>query len=344
MHNQYGFYLSDDEFIKAWKENPSPTLMARAVKMSVRAVQSRRRTIEVKLGVELPTTVDLTAEHNKKQKADAAIIRAEKEAKVRERIEQSPINVRRGMALEKGRVIVFSDAHFWPDDTTTAFKALIKFIEHFKPSAIVCNGDAFDGGSISRFPRIGWDKKPTVQHELEACQFYLGEIEKIRPAGCRLIWTLGNHDARFETLLANKAPDMEGVMGFSLKDHFPHWEGCWSFWVNEDTVIKHRLKGGRYAGYNNVNATLGQNIITGHTHVLCTSPISAYGKTAWGVQTGTLAEPTGMQFADYTEDAPHDWRSGFVMLSWEKGRMLMPEMIQVCGENEVEFRGEILEV
>ena len=64
----------------------------------------------------------------------------------------------------------------------------------------------------------------------------------------------------------------------------------------------------------------------------------------WGVQTGTLAEPTGMQFADYTEDAPHDWRSGFVMLSWEKGRMLMPEMIQVCGENEVEFRGEILEV
>jgi len=24
--------------------------------------------------------------------------------------------------------------------------------------------------------------------------------------------------------------------------------------------------------------------------------------------------------------------------------LLMPEMIQVCGENEVEFRGEVLEV
>jgi hypothetical protein len=32
------------------------------------------------------------------------------------------------------------------------------------------------------------------------------------------------------------------------------------------------------------------------------------------------------------------------MASWERGRLLMPEMIQVCGENEVEFRGEILEV
>jgi len=252
--------------------------------------------------------------------------------------------VRRGMALEKGRVIVFSDAHFWPDDTTTAFKALIKFIEHFKPSAIVCNGDAFDGsGGISRFPRIGWQKTPTVKEEIEACQFYLGEIEKVAN-GAQLIWCMGNHDARLTNYIAANAPQLEGLPHTELKDFFPLWKPCWSFWVNEDTVIKHRLKGGRYAGYNNVNATLGCNIITGHTHVLCTSPISAYGKTAWGVQTGTLAEPTSMQFANYTEDAPHDWRSGFVMLSWERGRMLMPEMIQVCGENEVEFRGEILEV
>ncbi len=46
----------------------------------------------------------------------------------------------------------------------------------------------------------------------------------------------------------------------------------------------------------------------------------------------------------YTEDNAKDWRQGFVMASWERGRLLMPEMIQVCGENEVEFRGEILEV
>ncbi len=73
------------------------------------------------------------------------------------RIEQAPISVRRGTALDKGRIIVFSDAHFYPDDTTTAYKALLKFIEHFKPNIIVNNGDSFDGGSISRFPRIGWE-------------------------------------------------------------------------------------------------------------------------------------------------------------------------------------------
>ncbi len=142
---------------------------------------------------------------------------------------------------------------------------------------------------------------------------------------------------------AAQASAYEGVQGFHLKDHFPLWEGCWSFFVNADTVIKHRFKGGRYAGYNNAVAAQ-TNIITGHTHVLACQPITGYAKTIWGVQTGTLAEPNSLQFADYTEDSPKDWRSGFVMLSWERGKMLMPEMIQVCGEDEVEFRGEILKV
>jgi hypothetical protein len=47
---------------------------------------------------------------------------------------------------------------------------------------------------------------------------------------------------------------------------------------------------------------------------------------------------------EYCEDSPKDWRSGFVMLSFDQGRMLMPELIMVCGEDEVEFRGEILSV
>lgn len=337
--NGVGYYLTDAEFIAKWKENPSPTLMSKATGYSIRAVQNRRRTVEIRNNVVLEVSVDLKKEHNEKQKQE----RLAREEANRIKIQEAPVNVRRGIDLEKGRIIVFSDAHFYPDDTTTAYRALLKFIEYFKPNVIVNNGDSFDGGSISRFPRIGWDKKPTVIEELEANKFYLGEIEKIRPAGCRLIHCLGNHDARFETMLAAQASAYEGVQGFHLKDHFPLWEGCWSFWVNEDTVIKHRFKGGRYAGYNNAVAAQ-TNIITGHTHVLACQPITGYSKTIWGVQTGTLAEPNSLQFADYTEDSPKDWRSGFVMLSWDKGRMLMPEMIQVCGENEVEFRGEILQI
>lgn len=316
------YYITDDEFIKVWNELGSPIKVSKQLKLSIRNVYSRRRNIETKHKIDLSTT----------DPQGNGVIK---------KIHQTPGHVRRGIELDKGVVIVFSDAHFWPDDTTTAFRALIHFIKLLKPSVIVNNGDAFDGGAISRFPRIGWDSKPTVKQELEACQFYLGEIEDI--AKCPLIWTLGNHDARFETVLANNSSQFEGVKGFTLKDHFPRWQPCWSYWVNEDTVIKHRFKGGRSAGYANA-LNSGVNIITGHTHVLAVQPITNYNGTIWGVQTGTLAEPNNMQFADYTEDNPKDWRSGFAVLTFERGQLLMPELVQVFGENEVVFRGKIIKV
>ena len=61
------------------------------------------------------------------------------------------------------------------------------------------------------------------------------------------------------------------------------------------------------------------------------------------MQTGTLADINSESF-QYTEDQAKDWRQGFIMASWERGRLLMPEMIMACGEDEVEFRGEILSV
>ena len=315
---------TDDEFVKVWNELGSPTLVAQRLGIAVRNVFTRRRTIELRHGLTLAT-------NNSQQGVTTKV----------KKIHETPGNIRRGIKLEKGVVIVFSDAHFWPDDTTTAFRALLHFIKVLKPSVIVNNGDAFDGGAISRYPRIGWDSKPTVKEELAACQFYLGQIEDITK--CPLIWTLGNHDARYETMLANQASAYEGVKGFTLKDHFPRWQSCWSYWVNEDVCIKHRFKGGRYAGYNNTMSG-GTSIVTGHTHVLAVQPVTDYNGTRYGVQTGTLAEPNNMQFADYTEDGPKDWRSGFAVLTWDRGKLLMPELVQVFGEDEVVFRGKIVKV
>jgi len=249
-----------------------------------------------------------------------------------------------GVALtwKKGRVVVFSDAHFWPDDYTTAYKALLMIIKEFKPKVVVANGDIFDGSQNSRHPRIGWTHSPTVKEELEACQEFMGNIEKAA-VGAKLAWTMGNHDARFETFLAAQAPQYEGVSGFTLKDHFPLWQPCWSFWVNEDTCIKHRWKGGFGAGRANaLNA--GVNMVTGHTHNLAVQPLTDYNGTRYGVQTGTLADPYSEQFLHYTEDGPKDWRSGFALLSWEKGKLLMPELIQVFDDEHIEFRGCLTKV
>ncbi len=340
--NQHGYYLTDDEFIERWRQFPSPTLMARQMGLNIRTVMVRRRSIETKLGITLETDLRYKQQATAKYAEREAQKSKERKEKLQERLEATQHSVRRGMDLEKGRVIIFSDAHF-TDETTTGFKALLKFIEYFKPKAIICNGDAFDGAVLSRFPSINYDRKPNVLDELNYCKTHLDAIEKVKPAGCRLIWTLGNHDMRYEAALVARAPEFSGVDGFSLKYHFPNWETCWSFWVNEDTVIKHRHKGGRYAGYNNVQASFC-NIFTGHTHVLTCSPISTFDqKTYWGVQTGTLADINHESF-QYTEDNAKDWRQGFIMASWDRGQLLMPEMIMTYGEDEVMFRGEILEV
>lgn len=317
---------SDEEFIALWKKLGSPTLVGKELGINPRSVSNRKSAIQIRHNIELPTHGSLRDPKKEKPK----------------KIELAPHNVRRGIDVDKvKRVIVFSDAHF-TDTTTTAFKALLAMIKKFKPQVIICNGDAFDGQVLSRFPSINYDAKPSVLQELESCRYHLDQIVKHKPAGCRLIWTLGNHDMRYESWLVNKVPEYSGVDGFSLKYHFPEWETCWSFWIGEETVVKHRFKGGRTAGYSNLLAAGNTNIITGHTHVLACQPISNYQGNFYGVQTGCLADPMSPTF-EYCEDSPKDWRSGFVMLSFDQGRMLMPELIMVSDEQngEYEFRGEI---
>lgn len=230
-------------------------------------------------------------------------------------------------SLDNGIILVGSDAHYFPGNITVAHKAFVKLAKELKPSIIVMNGDVFDGATISRWPRIGWDKKPTVKQELDACTDRLGEIEDSAPRALK-VWPLGNHDARFETRLAAHASEYEGVKGFSLKEHFPAWKACWSFFVNDDTVIKHRFKGGVHATHNNTLMS-GRTMVTGHLHSLKVTPFSDYNGVRWGVDTGTMADVYGEQTVDYTEDSPVNWRSGFAVLTVHNRKLLWPEVCYV---------------
>ncbi|MGA1008702.1 MAG: metallophosphoesterase, partial [Sedimenticolaceae bacterium] len=160
---------TDDEFVEAWGKYQSITKVAAALGMSTRQTNTRRRQIEVDRGIKLNASKVVYG--NQPGRVDLGIL--------------------------NGTVIVFSDAHFW-GQRTTAHKGLIWAIRTLKPQAVICNGDAFDGAGISRFPRIGWTKQPTVLEELKACQDALGEIEeetKKARHNAWLVWCLGNHDA-----------------------------------------------------------------------------------------------------------------------------------------------------
>lgn len=319
--------LSDKEFIELWNTHKSASKIAKILDCHLRSVNRRRRSIEDKYKMQLGSETPQSEPYKHLNSAQSS-------------------SARYHLGIEEGTVIVFSDAHFWPGIRTTAFKGLLWAIEQLKPKAVICNGDAFDGASISRFPRIGWDKKPSVIEELKACEAALGEIEETATKArhnVKLVWPLGNHCARFENRLAQNAGEFEGVAGFTLKDHFPAWIPCWSTWITEDIVVKHRYKGGVHATHNNT-VSGGKSIVTGHLHSLKVTPYTDYNGTRYGVDTGTLADIDGPQFVDYTEASPVNWVSGFVVLTLAEGKLLMPEPVKKWEEGKIEFRGKIIDV
>lgn len=239
--------------------------------------------------------------------------------------------------VDTGIVLVASDCHYWPGIISTAHRAFVRACKELKPVAVVMNGDVLDGAGISRHPPIGWEDRPSLLQEIEACKDRLGEIT-IAAEKARRFWTLGNHDSRFETRLATVAPEYAKIHGVHLKDHFPDYEPCWSVWINGDVVIKHRFKNGIHATHNNV-MWAGKSMVTGHLHSLKTTPLTNYAGTKWGVDTGTLADPFAPSFNDYLEDNPRNWRSGFAVLTFERGELRWPELVHVIEEGRVEFRG-----
>lgn len=307
---------TDEEFIQLWERYGSPSLVARHLGVAERRVHSRKK----RLG--LVTWNDIS---------DRRITKVHDEGRV-------------NLHIENGCVIVFSDAHYWPNIRTTAHRALLALIRQLKPIAVINNGDAFDGGTISRWPRIGWDKKPSVLEELKAVDDALTEIEMAcAEVNCNIkIWNLGNHDERYETKLAACAPEFEGVRGFHLKDHFPNWTPAWTTWVNDEVCITHYYHTGVHATHNNI--VKGQcHYVTGHTHSLQVRPwTNAKGDTVYGVDTGCIADAFGAHNVDYQKGRHGNHRSGFAVLTFRNGELLMPEIIQKHDEDSVQFRGHIL--
>lgn len=240
--------------------------------------------------------------------------------------------------IKNAVIIVGSDAHYWPQKVPTcAHRAFVKMCKQLKPDFVIMNGDAFDGAEISRHPRNGWNRGPSVIDELNECKARLAEIAKASK-GAKLLWPYGNHDMRFEARLVQNAPEFVNVYGTRLSDHFPDWQACISVHIN-DVVIKHRYHGGVHAAYNNTLKS-GKSIVTGHLHNLNCTRFTDYNGPRFGIDTGMMADMYDRQFS-YTEDGPVNWQSGFVVLTIANGKLLRPEFVDVIDQHSFSFRGKI---
>jgi hypothetical protein len=249
-----------------------------------------------------------------------------------------------------GCVLVVSDQHYYPGlEPSAAHIASIKLAKRLRPFAIVSNGDTIDGASISRWPVSSFVEmkgRPTVAAELQESAARLKEYEDLSFVKYR-VWNLGNHDARFETRLAEKVPEYAGVDGFTLKRHFPGWLPAWRTdflpapGAISEVIVKHRFKGGMYAAHNNT-LWAGTSICTGHDHMLWAKAMTDTRGLRWGMDAGTTAPIESPHFTNYTEDNVQNWQSGFLFLHFFGGRFIGPEIVHVRPDGAALFRGSVL--
>lgn len=302
--------VSEETFVETWmKLEGSVIKISKALGMTERRVYERRVAYEAKTGAMLPSAKTSISGRTK-----------EYVSKIGHRIE---------LSIKDGIVVVFGDAHYWPGDDSVAHRALIKFITDYQPMTVICNGDAFDGAKISRHPPTGWARMPDVADELAFCKEKMGEIEGACPPKAKLCWDAGNHDTRFSARMASVAPEYVRVFGTDLPDHFPAWNFAWSTFINDDVVVKHRFKGGTHATWNNTLSG-GRTVVTNHLHRLQVTPLTDYNGRRYGVDCGTLSDfgPEESKFT-YGEDNPFNWGSGFAVLTFERGKLLPPELVIV---------------
>lgn len=304
---------TDEEFVKLFTQHGA-TETARILKINERSVYSRRANLARFFPITAPTR------------------------------QVTNFPGRHTISLKNGTVIVGSDFHIWPGEASTCLRAFKKFVADIKPEAVILNGDVMDFPRISRHPQ-NWESAPDPQEEIEAAQDHLNDIVQACKRGAHKVWTLGNHDARFESMIANAAPQYRGVRGVHLSDHFGAWQKAMSCFINEEveggaTMVKHRLKGG--IGATRANAlNSGVSMVTGHLHSQNVRPISDYRPfDRYGVDTGCVADKEHRAFT-YTEDAPLDWRSGFAVLTYRDGILMPPELVTKLDAKTVWFRGAL---
>lgn len=314
--------ISDEDFIALWKQHESVAAIAKITGIAYRAVLKRRQSIEKRHDIILKSL-------DNRGRPDIYIPD-----------EQTQCNI----TLDNGVIMVGSDCHYNPKYITTAHRAFVQCVKYLKPKVIVLNGDLFDFATISAHHRIGWQNHPTVKEELEETQARLADIEAVRPAGCKLLITIGNHDLRFSGKLSNVLPQYEGIKGFDIADHTPNWKWYWSIAVNQNTMIKHRWHNGIHAVYNNILKS-GWSFVSGHLHSLKVTPWTDYTGTRYGVDTGTLACVKDQQFI-YAENAPLNWRAGHAVLTYNNGKLMPPELAEVVDEDKglYYFRGQVMKV
>lgn len=150
------------------------------------------------------------------------------------------------------RVGILSDVHL-PYHNIDSLTSAITYMKKEKVDALLLNGDTIDCYALSRFSKD--PKKRDFKYELDTLKAFMQVIEK--ELKCKVFFKVGNHEARYEKFLCEKAHELKGVEEFEFEN-----------------IIKARANGidmiasNRYMKLNSLNG------IHGHEYFGIASPVN----------------------------------------------------------------------
>ena len=212
------------------------------------------------------------------------------------------------------KAVVLSDIHI-PVADNAKLALVLRFLKTFKPDVIFLNGDIIDNYSVSR-----WMKHPSVsfalQDEIAATKTFVKDLRRAHPKA-RIEYVFGNHEARFEAYIVERAPELYGYINLD------ELLGLEQLDINvtrslhkENWLVYHNLWIGHYdKALSNAGSTAlalmqqrGVNILQGHIHRIGMTAKRFFDRTIYAYENPCLAS-MDQPYVKYP-----NWQQGFTVI------------------------------
>jgi len=111
------------------------------------------------------------------------------------------------------KVGIMNDVHL-PYHNIIALTEAIRYLKAEKVDALLLNGDIIDCFQLSRFMKD--PKKRDFKYELDTLKMFFDIIDK--ELKCKVFFKIGNHEARYEHFLMQKAQELIGIEDFEFSN------------------------------------------------------------------------------------------------------------------------------
>lgn len=251
----------------------------------------------------------------------------------------SPLPVAQSSGTEQ-TILVCPDTHV-PYHDPVAWSVFLNVARKLRPDVLVIIGDFADAYAISSHT-----KSPTRRHrfveELDAVNEKLDELDSLRIP--RKIWTEGNHENRLSRLIAEKVPELDGMVR-TLQEYLrvaergiewvPYRQG-----INVGRMFFTHDVGrcGVYAARQSL-LDVGGNVCFGHSHRAAV----AYQGTSKGeghvsLNVGWLGSYDEIDYL-HAIRARRDWQHSFGIVDLDETGCVWGQVVPIVNERAV-VRGQ----